>query len=104
MKTIVDEIGLDAVLGQLAEESAELAQAALKLQRIVMGKNPTPVTMEEAKANLLEEATDVTLCLGELNLVSIPTFNMDTYNAKLERWYKRIEEAKKKVEAEVNEK
>ena len=30
------------ILAQLAEESSELAQAALKLRRAIDGKNPTP--------------------------------------------------------------
>ena len=37
------------ILAQLAEEAAELGQAALKLRRAILGTNPTSVSEEEAK-------------------------------------------------------
>ena len=43
------------VLAQLAEEAAELAQAALKLRRVLDGTNPTPLSESEARAALAEE-------------------------------------------------
>ncbi len=43
----------------LAEEAAELAQAALKYARICRGENPTPVSLREARDHVLEEYTDV---------------------------------------------
>lgn len=52
-------IGKPAMLEQLAEECAELAQAALKFSRVLRGENPTPVSKEEAEKNLIEEYTDV---------------------------------------------
>ena len=54
------------MLEQLAEEAAELSQAALKLIRAMGDENPTPVTREEAENNLVEEATDVMLVLETL--------------------------------------
>lgn len=56
------------MLEQLAEEAAELAQAALKLARIDRDENPTPVTSEQAQKNLIEEYTDVIMCTSELGL------------------------------------
>ncbi len=50
------------LLAQLAEEAAELSQAALKLRRALSGDNPTPVGVEEATARILEEAADTYLC------------------------------------------
>lgn len=50
------------ILAQLAEEAAELAQAALKLRRALDGVNPTPVSVDEAFNNLIEEMADVDLC------------------------------------------
>ena len=38
----------------LTEEALELALAALKLRRVLDGRNPTPVTEEQATENLLE--------------------------------------------------
>ena len=56
---IIEEIGLSAALAQLAEECCELGKAALKLQRIVDKRNPTPVTRKQAEEDLIEEAADV---------------------------------------------
>lgn len=53
---------------QLAEEASELCKAALKMARILRGENPTPVTDNEARINLIEEFTDVMLCAAELDL------------------------------------
>lgn len=39
---VLDMIGTAALLEQLAEESAELAQAALKMARKLRNENPTP--------------------------------------------------------------
>lgn len=41
---VLDMIGTAALLEQLAEESAELAQAALKMARKLRNENPTPKT------------------------------------------------------------
>lgn len=56
------------MLEQLAEESAELTKAALKLARIKRKEDPTPVQSDEALSNLMEEYTDVVQCARELNL------------------------------------
>lgn len=89
---IVEKIGLPATLEQLAEESAELAQAALKYARKLRGENPTPKTLEECNEALIEEYTDVCVCAQALNL------SMDMFLAmrKRERWIMRIEENEKK--------
>ena len=63
---IMDHIGESEMLCQLAEEAAELSQAALKLRRALGCNNPTPVTVEEARRNLVEEAADVYNVLGLL--------------------------------------
>ena len=62
---MLEAIGSAAMLEQLAEESAELAQAALKVARILRGDNPTPVTLKEAEEHLVEEYTDVYQCVME---------------------------------------
>ena len=91
---IVKEIGVPATLGQLAEECCELGKAALKLQRILMGQNPTPVTEYQASADLLEEATDVVDCLSLLAQSGFRTYNMQQSSMKMDRWEQRIKEAK----------
>lgn len=88
---IVEQIGLAATLEQTAEEAAELAQAALKLARIIRKENPTPVTYEKAYASFVEEATDVRLCLNIIEIENGKFNDSDIVNAKLKRWQERME-------------
>lgn len=83
---IKGRLGEAEVLAQLAEECAELAQAALKLRRALDGKNPTPNTEEERRRALIEEYTDVIHCALVLDL------EMDLYQIrkKTERWMRRL--------------
>ena len=95
MKKITDYLSNDELLAQLAEEAAELSQAALKLRRALTGINPTPVTVKEADANLIEEAADVGLVLylliSESELATMEEISTKKYN----RWLKRLEEHRK---------
>ncbi len=77
------------LLAQLAEEAAELSQAALKLRRVIDGTNPTPKGRSEAWENIREEISDVAVCLALLEL------DADTAlcTAKIRRWAKRLKEA-----------
>jgi len=84
-------IGKAALLEQLAEEATELAKAALKQARIIRGENPTPVTINEAYASVMEEYADVVQCARELRLV----VNEDQIRRKDIRWHNRINEGKK---------
>ena len=84
----------DELLTQLAEECAELSQAALKLRRALTGINPTPVTAEEARKNLVEETADVYNVLG---LLLDAVDNAEIYSIirrKKERWLKRLKRMK----------
>ena len=76
------------ILAQMAEEAAELAQAALKLRRVIDGTNPTPVTYREAWDNLVEEFGDITICAMELDVSP----DQAVMQKKLERWRKRLED------------
>lgn len=90
-KKIKQHIPQDELLTQLAEESAELSQAALKLRRALTGINPTPVTVDEARKSLVEEAADVYNVLG---LLLDAEDNAEIYSIirrKKERWLKRLE-------------
>ena len=81
----------DELLAQLAEEAAELSQAALKLRRALTGINPTSVTVDEARKSLVEEAADVYNVLG---LLLDAEDNAEIYSIirrKKERWLKRLE-------------
>lgn len=80
------------LLAQLAEEAAELSQAALKMRRVIDGTNPTPVTFQEAHNNLLEEISDVETCVAAL-LYNTPTavqVRAELRAVKLERWAERL--------------
>jgi NTP pyrophosphatase (non-canonical NTP hydrolase) len=85
-------LGEEELLCQLAEECDELAKAALKLRRVLNGKNYTPVTEEQARADILEEIADVKLCLEVLGL-NTPTYKHlidDIWDEKLSRWTSRL--------------
>lgn len=80
----------EELLLQLAEECAELAQAALKLRRAVTGINPTPITESEARASLLEEAADVSCVLGLLPDAADNAVICDIIQRKKARWAGRL--------------
>ena len=86
------------VLVQLAEECAELGQAALKLRRTLdPDVSPTDVSEDEAEIRFREEVADVLLCIGIAldNDVQVnATLDIaHTMMYKRERWAKRIREA-----------
>ena len=90
-KKIKQHLPQDELLAQLAEECAELSQAALKLRRALTGINPTPVAADEARRNLVEEAADVYNVLG---LLLDAEDNAEIYSIirrKKKRWLKRLE-------------
>ena len=83
---MVEKIGRAAMLELLAEESAELAQAALKMARIMRGENPTPVTRMQAEKNLIEEYTDVRLCAKDLGIRKDSAMAREKLQRFLRRW------------------
>ena len=84
---------VDEVLAGLAEEAAELSQAALKLRRAYTLINPTPTNPDKARENLLEEVADVNLYLEILcpNQETIALIMRE----KRERWVKRLKAKEK---------
>lgn len=85
---IIERIGRAAMLEQMGEEAAELAKAALKLERVLRCENPTPVTEEEAERALTAEFTDVQHCAGELKLET----DWQQIDAKNRRFKQRLDE------------
>lgn len=61
-------LGCCELLAGLAEEAAELSQAALKLRRTIDKRNRTPVSTSEASRALNEEFADVVVCAAALGL------------------------------------
>lgn len=96
MQLVCAKLGKAELLAGLAEEAAELAQAALKYRRAIDGTNPTPKSEAEALAALYEEIADVTLYLGFLGLIADVAFYSkepaDFTVDKLKRWMARLEE------------
>lgn len=84
-------------LEAFAEESSELAKAALKLIRARKDSdNVTPTSLEQAKENLEEEIADV------LNVLSVyDDVDMDNIggimNEKARRWAKRLGKGKEVI-------
>lgn len=91
--SIVEKIGVPALLEQTAEECCELAQACLKMARKLRDENPTPKSVEDIRDNLIEEMADVHLCrklLHEADVVSFWEVIPITVD-KEERWKKRLD-------------
>lgn len=98
LQYIREELGVSELLAQLAEEAGELAHAALKLRRVYDGKNPTPVSVEDALDNLLEEIGDIDNCLEALELNN-PKYALRIYQSKtskIKRWAQRLKSKEKK--------
>lgn len=89
---ITNNISELALLIALSEEADELAKAALKLARAKkLINHPTPISIDDATANLLEEYEDVAACftiLQRKKMVAIP--NNDGLEHKLNRWAERL--------------
>lgn len=90
MSIIKERIPVCELLAGLAEEAAELAQAALKLRRCYDGTNPTPADPDRQYECLLEEIGDVELYIDQLS-INRPAIS-DYKAAKLERWKRRLKE------------
>lgn len=94
MSYIIDVLGNEEVLAQLAEECQELGQVALKMRRALSGINPTPKTVEQCAAHMDEEIADVMLCLMLLGYLDDPhVFTQQRIvNEKLLRWERRLKQ------------
>lgn len=91
MEYVMSNLDLYDILDQLAEEAAELSQAALKLKRAMKGTNPTAVSLMDANKNLIEEYSDV---CNAANVIGI-SVDHDICKSKMQRWADRIYEKKK---------
>lgn len=97
-KKIREYLKDDEILCQLAEEAAELSQAALKLRRALTGTNPTPVTAEKALEGLAEEMADVDIAFnaflygfGSREHLKFHDNYRVIFMEKLNRWCERLE-------------
>ena len=86
-----------AVLMALAEEASELSKAAMKYARAKgLLDNPTPISVEQAEADLIEEYNDLLICVGVLNKMPSLTIcvDVDLRKRKCRRWAERIKRQK----------
>ena len=102
LEYIAANLSDEDILCQIAEEAAELAKAALKLRRAITQTNPTPVTVDEAVENIIEEYADTigafkiwaAKCGGDgVRLVGY--YLAEIIDAKYARKVKQIKEGKK---------
>ena len=102
LEYIAETLSEEDILCQIAEEAAELAQAALKLRRAITQTNPTPVSDEEAVDSIIEEYADTigafeiwaAKCGGDgVRLVGYDL--AEIIDAKYARKVKQIKEGKK---------
>ena len=94
---IANNISELAVLMALAEEASELSKAAMKLARAKgLLDNPTPISVEQAEAGLIEEYNDVLNCVTILDKVSGLSLKDDfaLRPSKYLRWAERIKNYK----------
>lgn len=94
---IANNISELAVLMALAEEASELSKAAMKYARAKgLLDNPTPISVEQAEADLIEEYNDLLICVGVLNKMPSLTIcvDVDLRKRKCRRWAERIKRQK----------
>lgn len=87
------------ILCQISEEASELAQAALKLRRAITQTNPTPMTVEEASENFIEEYGDTVVAMTAYfmkhGMIDRKVRDiLEQSNTKYSRWAQRIKEGK----------
>lgn len=90
---IRSKIPIAELYAALAEEAAELAQAALKYRRTITKDNPTPKTKEEAFQSFLEELADLNNCLTAINFTQENHLKIwEIEQKKTSRWAQRLKE------------
>ena len=84
---VLQHLDRRVLLEQLAEEAAELSQAALKVIRAEeLSNNPTPTSASIAREQLSEEANDVIMLFAPLCILTSESY----VEYKWHRWAKRI--------------
>ena len=95
---VLDYIDGNEILIQMGEESSELSKAAIKFYRAIDMKNQTPVSINEAYENLVEEFGDVLNCIYAYfddDAEKIWSFTVEAdkiADEKRKRWIKRLKE------------
>lgn len=92
MEFIEEHMTRASLYEMLAEEAAELAQASLKMARILRGENPTPIGAQDAYKSIEEEWNDLYLVNRVLSL----TTDYVSMKHKAERWIERLKKREAK--------
>lgn len=87
---IIEHVSEHRLYEQLAEECCELAQAALKMSRYLQKEDSVAMTKEEIHSKIVEEMTDVFVCLD--TLYQKQGIDMELAAKKVNRWKNRIDE------------
>jgi NTP pyrophosphatase (non-canonical NTP hydrolase) len=90
---VMNHLDARTKLEQLAEEAAELSQAALKLIRAKgLSNNVTPIDEKEALANVREEIIDVLACIKvyDYELNGVDVVEAMENSPKWLRWAERL--------------
>lgn len=91
IKYIKENLSYSELLTALAEEASELAQACLKLRRVITpNSSPTPTSKLKAKANLLEEIADVRVSIDMIIDQDMNSEIDNIYDMKLDRFVDRL--------------
>lgn len=94
IKQIREKVPVPDIFDQLAEEAAELAQAANKMARVMRGTNPANIDEREAIKRVVEEYTDVHVVAKDILELQVDGLQADY---KIDRWAKRLEEKSDEV-------
>ena len=94
IRLIAEHYGTNNQLVQMAEESAELGQAALKYRRAHHGKPIDLEAMRVTRLNLIEEMVDTLIMIEQLcHLLGCEQGVKDIVDEKLDRQLERIGKA-----------
>lgn len=92
---IASKISTEDIIDQMIEECGELIQACVKLKRAYKGT--TPVTVNDARVDLVEEMADVAVAHNVMMFGVLTAKERlkvgHVERRKLERWIDRIEKA-----------
>ena len=95
VKELFSAVGPHALLDQLTEECCELGKAAMKVVRAMGEGTPTPVSLGDARENLVEEIADVMVMLTLLKigfLTEVENYDIEQeMDRKFDRFVDRIE-------------
>lgn len=98
LEYIRDNVDRADLYAAIAEEAAELAAAASKMERVLRKNNPTPVTYEKAFGRVREEFCDVLNTCEALYMVDkhqVEGAGLYNYRtSKITRWYNRLKRAR----------